>query len=594
MECRHGVNPYPKIKVILCELILMFFIRKDWIDAVSKAPPSPHILPFGDVRESNPDLYLTVNLFPGEACSKTPTPRLDEVSNCCDQAYNKRSLLSTKSWTERRSGKMKHRLSAERESDSASLMMISKHAGRGNAGRGNDRKDEKKKEDRPRRQKQPNGNCIRRRPPLRRRTVRQRLAEKQVLYPNRSHNYRQQAALDREVRGIFARRPEDEHGIGLSSPELRHLETMLRGDGGWGLAVVVASMLQTIATIASDMATMIQIVSMDMDRGHDMDEIAPMPPGGETGAGNAGEEPMGDAEHGDDDYLGSCASASSGRPPRRRRVPQQRVPKAAPKSRPSRDRPADLAKPKAKPNEGAKVDAKNKLAKSIAVAPWRTKIARQKWLIKKNHGHHATRCTPRSRTARPSTWREEEDEEEVIDCDGGPGNQGRNPAEHEEDLVDDIPEGHGEEPSAREADDSVEVEVEDDGKGEDGGEEEYDYDDMQLMQQDHQVNGKQLGTLSADQMAEFVEAFKKNYVTMLHPMVEKPVKLALLRGTRSRLPGVRRISKVLMAQIQTLKLAESKSGLPPWWKPFWSRVRNAIKRAGRVPYAISTKDPCLR
>ena len=94
-------------------------------------------------------------------------------------------------------------------------------------------------------------------------------------------------------------------------------------------------------------------------------------------------------------------------------------------------------------------------------------------------------------------------------------------------------------------------------------------------------------------MEEFVETFKKNYVTMLHPMVEKPVKMALLRGTRSRLPGVRKISKILMAQIQTLKLTESKSGLPPWWKPFWSRVRNAVKRAGRMCHDIEDDTTSL-
>ena len=216
MECRHGANPFPKIKVLLCELILLFFIRKDWIDAASKAAPSPHILPVGDDRESDPDMYLTVNPFSGEACSPTPTPKLKDASSCCDQVHNQRSLLSRRSWTKGGSSKMKYRLSTERESDSASLMMIS--AGRGKAGRGNDRKDEKKKDQRPRRQKQPNGNCVRRRSPLRRRTVRQRLAEKQVLYANKSHNYRQQAALDREVPGIFTRRPE------------LCLEEMVRGD----------------------------------------------------------------------------------------------------------------------------------------------------------------------------------------------------------------------------------------------------------------------------------------------------------------------------------------------------------------------------
>ena len=176
-------------------------------------------------------------------------------------------------------------------------MMMSKHAGRGNG-----RKEEKKNMDKPRKQKQPNGNSIRRRAPLRRRTVRQRLDQKQVLYPNRSHGYQQQAALDREVRGIFTRRPEDAHGTGLSGPDLQHLETMLRGDGGWGLAVVVSSMLHTIATIASDMATMIQIVSMDMDRDGDTEEIAPMPTCDTPAPGSEGCEPVGDNEDGDDDH----------------------------------------------------------------------------------------------------------------------------------------------------------------------------------------------------------------------------------------------------------------------------------------------------
>ena len=586
MECGHGANPFPKIKVLLCELILMFFIRRDWNDSVSKTSPGSYITSFDEVRVSDPDKYEIVNLLPHEPRRMATTPKT-EMTPCCDPDHNGRSLLSRRSWMGGSKNLKKQGLMAEGDGDSASFMMVSKSIGRGGAGRGRDHKDERKKEDRPRRQKQPNGNCIRRRAPLRRRTVRQRLAEKQVLCPNRSHTYRQQAALDREVRGILARRPEDERGIGLSNPELRHLETMLRGDGGCGLSVVVASMLQMIATIASDMAVMLQIVSMDMDRDHDMEEIAPMPPHEEQGEDRINGRPEGEVEEDDDDRMESCAASSSGRPPRRRRVPQQGTPKAAPKatpkSRPNRGRRTEASTLKDKTKEGAKVDAKTKLAKSIAVAPWRTKIARQKWLIKKSHGHHATRSTPRSRTARSSMWCEEEDEEDVIDCEEAQGNQDHTNAEREDVRADEAPEEHNEEQSVKEANDTVEVEIDDeedggdggDGGG-DGGDDEDDYDEMQLMQQDKPINGKQLGTLGANQRAEFVETFKENYVTMLYPAVERPVKMALLRGTRSKLPGVRSISKVLLAQIQTLKLAESKSGLPS------GKIRNAVRRAGKL------------
>ena len=74
---------------------------------------------------------------------------------------------------------------------------------------------------------------------------------------------------------------------------------------------------------------------------------------------------------------------------------------------------------------------------------------------------------------------------------------------------------------------------------------------------------------------------------MLNPEIEKSVKMALIRGTRSKLPGVREISSVLMAQIQTLKMAESQKTMPTWWKPFWRKVRKAVKQAGRVCHEVA-------
>ena len=253
MECGSGSNPYPKFKMILCELIWVFFVRRDWLEASLKSSSTPTTISFEETCTLSSPTHLRGNdPFAGESSNTHgPPPGQDRLS--CATRCNRRSLLST------RTGQMNQarKIRKEQEGDLVSMMMMAKKVGSGNGGKGDK---ERKKEDRPRRQKQPNGQSIRRRAPLRRRTVRQRLAEKQVLYPNRSHGYGPQAALDREVRGILTRRPEDEHGTGLSGPELRHLESMLRGDGAWGLTVVVSSMLQTIATIASDVATMLQII----------------------------------------------------------------------------------------------------------------------------------------------------------------------------------------------------------------------------------------------------------------------------------------------------------------------------------------------
>ena len=229
MECGRGVNPYPKIKVLLCELILMFFVRKDWIDASLKESSSESEsfhFPEG-VQNEKPDHYLILHPASSDTTWEKTTLQVDAKpeDKPCAQICNQRVLLSR-----RHGGHNKGQIQqyAEKEGDLASFMMMSKRTGRGD---GN--KDKEKKVDRPRRQKQPNGHSFRRRAPLRRRTVRQRLAERQVMYPNRSHSYPQQAALDREVRGIFTRRPDDAHGTGLSGPELVHLEAMLRGDGAW-------------------------------------------------------------------------------------------------------------------------------------------------------------------------------------------------------------------------------------------------------------------------------------------------------------------------------------------------------------------------
>ena len=67
-----------------------------------------------------------------------------------------------------------------------------------------------------RRQKQPNGNAMRRRAPKRRRTVLQRLAEKNILNPDRCFGCQRKAALNQGVKRALAMPPAQEENVGLS------------------------------------------------------------------------------------------------------------------------------------------------------------------------------------------------------------------------------------------------------------------------------------------------------------------------------------------------------------------------------------------
>ena len=106
------------------------------------------------------------------------------------------------------------------------------------------------------------------------------------------------------------------------------------------------------------------------------------------------------------------------------------------------------------------------------------------------------------------------------------------------------------------------------------------------MQQDQSRNGKQRGILSATKTRTLVQSFREHDVGKLNPGLERPVKQAILRGVRSKLPGVRRMAQALLAQIHVLKLAEVDRCLPNWWKVFWKSVRNAVRRAGQVCHEV--------
>ena len=338
---------------------------------------------------------------------------------------------------------------------------------------------------------------------------------------------------------------------------------------------------------------------MDMDRDENMTEIAPMPGDDPAhGVPEAGRDPA------EDDAPGTCASASSGRPPRRRRAATPSRPKAMPKTRPGRGRPSKNQVERNKGKDVMKEDAKKKkLARSIEIAPWRTKIARQKWLV----GHRQTRPRPphgHHQAARSSSWRSTAEEETVIDCEGD-GDEGRDAGqpmpeeddgEYEDDEMND---------NQMEEDDEVEVEIDEDGQeGDDGDgdgegdedeglEREQEHDETNLMQKDGVYNGKQLGALDYNTLNKFVQVFKKKYSGMVSPTIEKPVKQAIARGLTSRLPGTRKVSKALMAQISALKMVEGGKSLPGWWRLFWKRVRNAVRRSGRVCHVIEDDDEVI-
>ena len=361
--------------------------------------------------------------------------------------------------------------------------------------------------------------------------------------------------------------------------------------------VVAASMIQCLATIASDFATMLQIVSIDMNSDAHMNEIGPLPgePVPEAGAGDREDRAPADEED-----QQACTLASSGRPPRRRRVPRG----GEPMDFSGRGKNMPVAKPKPRPKSRPSVAGDNKkrsvLPKAIAHAPWRTKIARQRWLVKKNHEKSWPRT--RSSTARASTWVADDDDEEVIDCEdmgeeAGTKDSGMAEEEAENEVPADVPsrendtETHVEVEMDDEEWQELDEEYEEEGDGEGNGDEEY--DETQLMQQDHQPNGKQLGMLDKVQMEEFGEMFKRHYSSMINPTIEKPVRMALIRGTKSKLPGIRKISKALLAHVSSLKLVESGNMTPPWWRTLWSRVRTAVRRAGKICHDIEGDETML-
>ena len=347
-----------KLKVLLCEALVLLYIRLDW-----RTPSSDKVW---DAQFMNFNVYMNDGF---EGLTHLPEQET-------------RKLLTTRRlWPPELMG-------GDEEDDVATFMMTtpgSKKRGRDGAGKadGNDKAPKK-----PRQQKQPNGNAFRRRAKARRRSLRERLAEKCVVNPDRAFGYQREKALGHEVRRIFDRRPLNSVELGLSNREAQRLEVMLRSDGAWGLTIVLASCMEVLASLASDIGVLAHIVAMDLEEPHHYEEVRPLP---EEDLEVPEDEVPIEVRDGDDDD-GSCAAASSGRPPRRRRAGRLDGEDASRSRVASACKPRDKKMPKPPANksstedkEGGKDKRKSaEQSRNIATAPWRQPKPnpRDKWLIK--------------------------------------------------------------------------------------------------------------------------------------------------------------------------------------------------------------------
>ena len=442
-------------------------------------------------------------------------------------------------------------------------------------------KKEKNGKKEPRRQKQPNGNAIRRRAPKRRRTILQRLAEKNVIYPERCFGYQRKAALDQEVRRAMTMEPAAEANVGLSGRQLAHMELMMRSDGTWGLTMVLSSALQIISCIASDVADLAQVVAMDLDCDHHMEEIAPLPdntaaaaeetetaPSADVCTVHEGEESQqGEQDEEPEDMRGSGVASSSGRPPRRRRAQMQhhRHDQQNARGRKTKRSAVDAEENVCPPPP--EMAAKTK--RHIESAPWRRKRARLRYHPRDPVPNAATRTSA-------SSWQGAEVDEGTMEED-----EDGIPCEEEEIEIEDEDFEAEQEEYGIEEDDNERPEAE--------GEE---HDETNMMQETKEgiLNGVQLGVLSAAEAQRFIGEFKAWYPTSTSTVVDKAIIRALMRGVRSKLPGIRKISRVMVAHVSSMKIAEAHAPPPTWWKKFWARVRTAVKKAGKLQLMVEDDD----
>ena len=339
--------------------------------------------------------------------------------------------------------------------------------------------------------------------------------------------------------------------------------------------MVMASVMQVLANMASDMAALATIVAADMEEDHHMEEILPLPEAAPTtdpaevnqatdGGAPAEEVEMvnedneGDQDEDDlEDLTGSGVATSDGRPPRRRRA-AARAPRHPQTARGRRARREEHAERKS--DQGSERRMGDKTRKIIAAAPWRTKRARPRY-------HSRDEPTSTRGTLSTSAW-----------DDGSRGNVAAAPmdgAEAEQDEEVEVELNPAEETGEVNCEDEEEYGIEDDDP-EQCDEDVEQNDETNLMQDPSRTeeNGKQRGTLSADQVKSFLEEFQGRYGSRDDTTVENVILRALDRGLRSKLPGVRKMARILLEHVKTKEVVKTMATPPTWWKGFWAKIRN--------------------
>ena len=115
----------------------------------------------------------------------------------------------------------------------------------------------------PRKQNQPRGTAKRRRRHIaRRRTIKQRLAEKRTLYPKGCRGPR--ASFASYVRDVFKRRPVHPRELGFANRELQPFEHAIWDDGALGVALTLSATLQCFAHMFPDLSTLLEVIAIDL------------------------------------------------------------------------------------------------------------------------------------------------------------------------------------------------------------------------------------------------------------------------------------------------------------------------------------------
>ena len=198
-----------------------------------------------------------------------------------------------------------------------------------------------------RKQKQPRGtNTRRREKTLRRRTVRQRLAEKNVMHSRDALPPAARDAVNRDMRQVFTTMHEHPRELGFPNEGLRLMEYAFRNDGAFGFLLSMGSFLNCLTHMIADVSTLLDIIAMDLVEPHQCAPFEPVPNIDDLVTPENGdteeevEVEVEDEEGGDDTQptagegeggtrarqTRQTASTCSGIPPRRRRATSTRSP----------------------------------------------------------------------------------------------------------------------------------------------------------------------------------------------------------------------------------------------------------------------------